>query len=340
MVIHTARRSFSETYAPGSYLPSSPAVKAGGVLSTFLRRKKRSGNSSDETDDDQLPPTPPKDKGNFALQRPQQTSYDYGAFVPQRRASPDVSEFAVVSHSYSSDEGIAGASRASTSGKAAQSPLPTYSIPLKGKWTPEKSAIRDPEERARWRIEAQRRKKAEEKEALAEEARRQAELKRRKEEARLQEIEDEEYRKAALEDELRRITAERRQKAQLEKEAEARKARELEEKKRMNRERRLEESRRLEEWRHEQLRLAEESAQRAQEEKKREEAERRQRIQLVEAKVKRDAKAELLFTGWVTIQTADSLVWKRRYFMFNGSAICLYRSEKVRVCGGWCAHVH
>jgi MAP7 domain-containing protein 1 len=99
------------------------------------------------------------------------------------------------------------------------------------------------------------------------------------------------------------------------------------------RERRIEEHRRLEEWRQEQAAQAEKAAQLAEQTRRHEEEERKKKIQLASSKIK-STKADVdLVTGWVTMQTGDSLVWRRRYFKFIGSTVFFYRSPKERDSG-------
>jgi hypothetical protein len=95
----------------------------------------------------------------------------------------------------------------------------------------------------------------------------------------------------------------------------------------------MEEHRRLEGWRKEQAAQAEKATQLAEQIRRREEEERKKKIQLASSRIK-GTKADLdLVTGWVTMQTGDSLVWRRRYFKFIGSTVFFYRSPKEKVCG-------
>jgi len=341
------RRSVSESYPSTPPPPPPQAIKSNTLFSHFLRRKKK----QDEPFDNSLPPpAPPKDKGKFSVQQPHHHHMSTQALVSHRSAvaqdisqrsrANSLSEFAVISRSSSPDEVIMEPSSPTAAETPAPQPTFGHSLPLRGKWTPETSLIVDPAERARRRAEAQRQREIEEEEAIQQETKRQAQLKLEKQKVLRQEMEEEEQRRASLEGELRRITAERRRKDEVEREEEERKRQELEDRKRVDRERRLEEHRRLEEWRKKQARLVNEAAQRAEEARRQEEAERKKRIQLVEAKVRSNAKAESLVTGWVTMQTSDSLVWKRRFFKFIGSTVFFYRSPKVRTakssgCCSW-----
>ncbi|KAF5383584.1 hypothetical protein D9615_003705 [Tricholomella constricta] len=270
---------------------------------------------------------------------PSSTPYE----VPQRSRTGSLSEYAVISHASSSnmhgapvDEfgGMYGEpgrwqqdqGRGQVQSQSQGGPVvPSMSLPLRGKWTAEPM---DAAERLRKRQEELRQRHEEEEEARREEERRKKELKRKKEEEMREEEEAEARRRASFEDELQRIATERRRKEKLEKEEEERKRIEIEERKRVDRERRMEEHRRLEEWRREQARMADEAARRAEETRRREEVERRKKIQLAEAKVKKNHNVDTLVSGWVTMQTNDSLLWKRRFYKFIGTAAYFYRSPK------------
>lgn len=328
LVLEPVRRSVSEAHTQP--LPTAPPMaKSPSMLSNFIRRKKKTEDSYEETENAGPPPTPPKDKGKFTQLQPfyQHIEVNYSPYtaeirpVPQRERTGSVSEFAVISHASSSD----GIISKPTHTQHDNNPM-VQSLPLRGKWAPD---IQDPTERARRRREAQRMREIEEAEVIREEAERQAELKRRKDELRREEAEEEARRRASLENELRRIAEERKRKERLEKEEEERKKREFEERKRLDRERRLEEHRRLEEWRREQARLASEAARRAEDTRRHEEEERRKKIRIAEAKVKRSSNADTLLTGWMTIQTNDSLFWKRRFYKFTGSTLFFCKNPKV-----------
>jgi MAP7 domain-containing protein 1 len=202
----------------------------------------------------------------------------------------------------------------------------------KGKWAEPRglSAVRDPAERARMRMEMQRQKEEEEKELLRAEEKRQERIKRQKEEFLRMEEEEAERRKAKIQAEALRLAAERRRREEMEKEEEERKAREREERKRVERNKRMEEHMRLEEWRREQQRLAAENARMEEEAKRREREEWKQKVREAEGEVKAKAK-EGGMTGWVTIQTDESVAWRRRYFKFVKNTFYFYRSPKVSI---------
>jgi hypothetical protein len=202
----------------------------------------------------------------------------------------------------------------------------------KGKWAEPQglSAIRDPVERARLRIEMQRQREEEEREILRAEEERQERIKREKQELLRREEEEAERRKAVIQAEALRVAAERRRREEEERIEEERKAREREEKKRVEKQKRIEEHLRLEEWRKTQQRLKEESTKAEEEARRREEEERKQKILQAKQELKTKARDGAM-AGWVTIQTDESVVWRRRYFKFAPNSLYFYRSPEVRL---------
>ena len=308
--IEPVRRAFSENENASYIPPPPPPPKPTNVLSTLMRRKKANKSGSEpETQDP--PPIPPKDKeeGYSSMTQQHEAVNTFGAH------GVSISEFAVMSN-----------------GMRGKPPPPlqqtTPTLPLGGKWAPRAP---DVEERLRQRKEAEQRRKEDEKEALRQEKRRQEKARKRKEDQRREDIEEDERKRMDLEDELRRAAQERKLKEQMEKHEEERKRLELEERKRIDKERRMEEHKRLEEWRREQAKLAEEVARNAEDARKKEEFERKRKIALAEAKVKNGRSVESLTTGWVTMQTNNSVTWKRKFYKFIGTAVYFYRSPTVRV---------
>ncbi|KAJ7115807.1 hypothetical protein C8R44DRAFT_793337 [Mycena epipterygia] len=318
--------------------PISPPAK--GSVFSLLRRKKKPEVElgaiepfNIHQEEDAPPPPPPKDKArrSFSYQyEPRPKPAGPKALPPPRPIPQPIttrhrsnSDYTVVSQSSSSDDDVVVV----RPDPPPRSPaIKKRSATMPSKWTTEPV---DPVERARRRMALQRQREIEEEQALLEEAQRQARIKLQKQALLRQQEEEEEERRVALEQELRRAAAQRRQRELFEQEEEERKKEQLERKKRADRERRMEEHRRLELWRKQQAEQAEETTWRAEQARKREEAERKKKIQLAGAKVK-DARTDTeLVAGWVTMQTSDSLVWRRRYFKFVGSTtVFFYRSLK------------
>ncbi|KAF8885036.1 hypothetical protein BD779DRAFT_1535139 [Infundibulicybe gibba] len=326
--LEPVRRSASEPHNP-EVLPPLPG-KSESMFTKVLRRKKKTQDSGDGYPN-HPPPTPPKEE-IFMVKQPHhyqvsaQALDHYGMpldasahYSSHRRRSRSLSEFAVISHS-NTPEGGPGNQLPSDRSKY----VPQLSLPLSGKWVQTPHLV-DAAERARRRLIAQQQKRAEQEAARKAEAQRLADIKRQKEDMLRQEAEEEEQRRVAIEKELRMAVIMRKRKEQREMEEEESKRREIEERKQRDRERRLEETRRLAEWREEQALLARETLSRAQEAKRREDAERMQRIKTVKSKVK-DTQADTLMTGWVTMQTSDNLVWKRRFFRMDGPSVFFHRS--------------
>ncbi|THH16373.1 hypothetical protein EW146_g4260 [Bondarzewia mesenterica] len=186
----------------------------------------------------------------------------------------------------------------------------------------------DPHERARRRMEAQLKQKLDEEESFHQEALRQARIRAEREEQMRRDVEDERRRKLVLEQELQQsITLRRQRKEEERMEAEAW-ARELERRKREEKEKRLAHGRRLEAWRKEEAARVEEAASR-EEEEMREMQRRRARAKLDARKLRKEKRGsdEVISKGWVTIQTNQSPVWKRRYFQLTASRFHLYKTE-------------
>ncbi|KAJ7695178.1 hypothetical protein B0H17DRAFT_1329808 [Mycena rosella] len=323
---------------------STPQTSKGSMFSLLRRKKKpevESGavepfNVHDE-EEDAPPPPPPKDKGRYSFSyQPQGQTYSQAETprAPPPRPLPQLvlsrhrsnSDYTVVSHSSSSEDLVVV--RPEPGPPSPRSPgIKKRSATMPSKWNTEPV---DPAERARRRMELQRQREIEEEQALEEEAHRQIHLKLQKQALLKQQEEEEEERRVSLEQELKRVTAQRRRREQLEREEEERKKHELEEKKRADRERRMEEHRRLEEWRKGQAAQADEAARRTEQARKQEEAKHKKKIQLAGAKVKSASADADLVTGWVTMQAGDSLVWRRRYFKFVGSTVFFYRSLKEK----------
>lgn len=195
--------------------------------------------------------------------------------------------------------------------------------------TPPRRAPLSPEEAEHKRREALRIKALEEAQALREEAERQLRLKEEKRAVMLRHFEEEMRRKAALEDQLRRIGEEKRRKELEEEEEEARREEERMLRKRRERERRQEETRRAEEWR-DAIRKSQEEEWVRKEQARRGVVEQRKKlaIHLKEASKTHEGKAVLL-SGWITVQVEGSVAWKRRYFRLTEDQLVLFKTASV-----------
>jgi len=318
-----------------AYPPATPAKT--GPFSHFLRRIKPSVEDAAPP-----PPTPPKDTPIFAPQSsppdvshsrrdsselayyvyhsPKNSidykrSHDYAQGLSRPRQSSVASDIMHITHD-DSDMVVIEPQRPPTA--------------LETKWAAEPFAILDPAERARRRSETKRHQEEEEKKAIEEEKERQRLLKLKKQAVMEQEREEEFLRRIQLDKDLRNATAERMRREKEIKEEEEMKAWATNEKKRMDKERKAEEARKLEAWRAGEQRRCQEMMKRKEDEIQRKERERKARLKIVEAKIWKGSSDEMM-TGWVTVQTSDSLtlMWRRRFFKFIGSAMLLYRSPKV-----------
>jgi len=179
-----------------------------------------------------------------------------------------------------------------------------------------------PSERAQRRIEAERRRLMEEQQSIRNEAERQARLKFEREESLRKHMSEEERRKAILAEDLRRAASERKLREQLWQEEEEERQRLLEERRRLTRERKLQEARQLQESmeREKEKRGAEERA--AAEKKRWAEQERAARLRDVQQQFSAmTTTSGIVLAGWVSVQTTDQLVWRRRWFEMSSGSI-------------------
>jgi len=187
-----------------------------------------------------------------------------------------------------------------------------------------------PAERTKRRQEAQRRQMVEDEIAAREEALRQARIKREKEEIIRKHEEEERKRRASLEQELRRAATLKAEKEEEERVAAELRVMERELKKRLDSEKRFAENQRIEASRREEQRRLDELA--------RLEEEARQQVEDVKQMSRATAlklrKARLgggdriIHRGWVTIQNAKSLVWRRRWLELTETSMRLYKNDK------------
>ncbi|KAH9074789.1 hypothetical protein EDB83DRAFT_1870110 [Lactarius deliciosus] len=188
----------------------------------------------------------------------------------------------------------------------------------------------DPSTRSQLREAARRSSEAEDRAALREEAARQARIKWLREEEARKAVEEEEARRVQLEHDLARSAAMRMAREEEERAEEERRARERIERRRRDAERRAEVARKLEEQRLEEVRRLEEAA-RAEEELKRKALERRDAARFAGAKRRRESRLagdSMLLSGWVTVQNAESVTWRRRYFQMTDTLIRFYNKDK------------
>ena len=300
-----------------------------GSFFKLLSRKKKKDDLPEESS---LPPqTPPKDSGNLTIHPMLVTRSDIRSprmdKILHRQRSRSMLDFSSAVFRAPDFEDIIVTPENHLSHHL-QNSAQFHPLPLRGKWA-RKGAIPDPEERARLRRDLQLQKEREEQALVKEEAERQRRLKLEKEMVLQQEKEEEAQRLAEIEQEISRIRLERRRLEQSEKEEEEQQRRKLEDQKQRDRKRRMEEHQRAEEWRKQKAEKMETAAREAAEIQRREEAKRRYKIQLAEAEVKQ-TKGEKDLTGWVTMQSRDEVLWKRRYFKFVASTMLLYRSAEVK----------
>ena len=307
-----------------------------GVLGLFLRRKKEKHPNHLHDEPDVPPLAPPKDSSRLSTEQPCSTrpsttivrdpeqSTHYNELESPTEQSSGSLEVVVKPSFHGFDTMLLDLS---PKHKPAVPELPTWPTPPLR--TNKVSLALTPAEKALRRAEKQRQVEEDEKTALEAEAARRARLMKQKEESLKREEEEAEFRKAELEELVRQAMTERKKKEIDEMEAEVRKSAELEERKRTEREKRLEQTRQSEERRKERTKLAEELMTKEQRAQRQAHEERNSRIQLAKASVISRITGGATLAGWVTIQTSESLIWRRRHFQFVGSTWMFYRSTLV-----------
>ena len=322
------------------YASRSPVVYAtphttdrlkGKSFFKLLSRRKKKKKEDFPWDMGSPPQTPPKDSGNVSIHQMlvtrseiRSTRMDKILHHQRSRSMLDISS--VIFRAPDLEEDIIVVPETHLSHHQQDSPQ-FHPLPLQGKWA-RKGSIPDPEERARQRRVLRLQKEREEQALVKGEAERQRRLKLEKEMILQQEKEEEAQRLAEIEQEVSRIRLHRRRLEQAEKEEEEQQRRKIEERKQRDRKRRVEEHQRAEEWRKQKAEKMEAAAREAAEIQGREEAMRRYKIQLAEAEVKQ-RKGEKDLTGWITLQSRDEVLWKRRYFKFVATKMLLYRCAEV-----------
>jgi hypothetical protein len=313
MAQQQVRRSFSESRT------------ATGAISLFFRREKKIN--------DLPPPTPPKDVDSPTTDLSH--FRDTSASPTPIRHHNDLPALPIPSTSYAERTPSLSTTLPSVvdpadTFKPTSVPRPRpQAPPVRFDWSSGTSSGLNPEEKARRRIESERLREMEEQEAIEAEAERQARLKREKQDILKQEAEEAEERRIRLQEEIRQASFERSRKSKDEKEEEEKRMQEILERRMIEKEKRLAESKRIEEWRREHAKLSEALAKEQDYARKRAAEERRARLRSGVATDKIIANADSSCTGWLTVQTNDSLIWKRRFFKKVGNTMFLYRSPKV-----------
>ncbi|KAF9647412.1 hypothetical protein BDM02DRAFT_2698405 [Thelephora ganbajun] len=187
-----------------------------------------------------------------------------------------------------------------------------------------------PSERAKARIEAEREKEFETCLAAQEEEERQARIKAEKEELRRQEEEEEARRKAKIEQDIRLAQLLRKQREHEQAKADEKFAQEVEERRRVNKEKRLQDHYKSQAWRIDHEKSKEQMLHEKEEEKKRgEEAKMQERKRLFNT-MKAELSGRLQLSGWMSVQAAGTVTWRRRWFTFDEKTLKFFKAQKVR----------
>lgn len=281
------------------------------------------------------PPTPPKDEKDLPLvHRPIRSSISTHEYTNSHRGAalhPDTMD--VISLDLDDDIDSLRSTSPLPPPPSAKTPAQIQAAEARSKWAAEvaRNQPLDPAERARRRIEAERQRAVEEQQAILEEAERQARLKYERDQELRAFQDEEERRKAILQMDLKRAAAERLMQEQAQREAEEEKQRAVEEKRRADKERRILEARKVEERLKAERRKTEEEARRMEEGRRRAQEERTMKMKDIQRQLgKMNGSSDVILTGWISAQTNQLIVWKRRWFVFTGKSVSFYKSPQVR----------
>lgn len=134
----------------------------------------------------------------------------------------------------------------------------------------------------------------------------------------------------AFQEAQRRRAADRLRREQQRREEEERERREAEERRIAAQKRRIEEARRAEERRKEEQRRQEERERREEERKRSQEAERQARMREIQRRFDSlRLSAGILLTGYVSVQPAGSIIWRRRFFQLQADSMLFFKNAEV-----------
>ena len=189
--------------------------------------------------------------------------------------------------------------------------------------------IPTPAERAKARIEAEREKEFETCLAVRKEEERQTKIRAEKEEMRKQEEEEEARRKAKTEQDIRIAQLLRKQREHEQAKADEKFAQDAEERRKANREKRLQDHYKTQAWRIEQERSKEQTLLQREEERRRgEEAKMQERKRLFNT-MKEEHSGRLQLSGWMSVQSAGTVTWRRRWYTFDEKTLKLFKTQTV-----------
>ncbi|CAG8668669.1 4114_t:CDS:2, partial [Acaulospora colombiana] len=145
----------------------------------------------------------------------------------------------------------------------------------------------------------------------------------------LQEAEEEERKKIASQEAQRRRAADRIRREQLRREEEEREQRAAEARRLAAQERRLEEARRSEERRRYEKTRQEERERQEEERKQLAASERETRIKEIQRRFEKlKLTSNVLLTGYVSVQAANTIVWRRRYFQLQTDSMLFFKNAE------------
>lgn len=133
-------------------------------------------------------------------------------------------------------------------------------------------------------------------------------------------------RKLTLEEDLRHAAQAKRDRAEREQREEAERHRAIEQRRLADRERRQKHAQKQKEWMEQVYKEAEGEKQKRLEARQHVTEERRTRP--LPLKPTTTKEVDVAYAGWVTVQTSESVAWKRRYCRIDGGYIVLVKDDK------------
>lgn len=181
------------------------------------------------------------------------------------------------------------------------------------------------------RDEALKQRQLEEQAAEAQERERQARIKAEKEQLARELQEQESQRKQMLSEQLRRAALVRQEREERERQEEVARRRQLEARRVADKERRIRHAQQAQEWMAQRVRQQEEEARRRTESRKKIQDERKARSVPVRRSVSAARGfAGFSYSGWITVQSADGVAWRRRWCKLLGNEMVITKDAQVR----------
>lgn len=183
------------------------------------------------------------------------------------------------------------------------------------------------------RDEALKQRQLEEQAAEAQERERQARIKAEKEQLARELQEQETRRRQILSEQLRHAALVRQEREERERQEEAARRRQLEARRAADKERRMRHAQQAQEWMAQRARQQEEEARRRTESRKKIQDERKARsLPVRRSMFSSKVLANFNYSGWITVQSADGVAWRRRWCKLLGNEMVITQDAQVRGC--------